>query len=364
MSVRKVTINGKHKVWMARISVHGVRRSKVCESYAEAKQAERDLAAECREQADQQQGMKAAPATMKQLLEHYVQMVQARGQDEEGRFETTAIAVERLAPTLLAMPVSKVQMSDLYDFRAARLRGGAKPATVNRDLKNLRAALRLVRPAFSYPKGLLLPEDETRVRFLTPDHETLVFGAMRSPMREIARLAEWTLMRLSEIRLLRREDVHLDQGLILLPKAKAGSRAVVLSGDAQKLLRTQLEQHTSEWVFPGPSGKPYGRHHISREFRLATRAAGLRDFHFHDLRHHGATVALNKRFSSAIVMSLGGWKSERMMRRYAAVTNDTLRAAAEAVSGNTPWQSPVKPRRRSPSPRPAGAGAIRSRFFV
>jgi hypothetical protein len=29
-----------------------------------------------------------------------------------------------------------------------------------------------------------------------------------------------------------------------------------------------------------------------------------------------------------------GWKTERMMRRYAAVTDATLRAAAEAVSGS------------------------------
>jgi hypothetical protein len=35
-------------------------------------------------------------------------------------------------------------------------------------------------------------------------------------------------------------------------------------------------------------------------------------------------------------MALGGWKTERMMRRYAAVTDQTLRAAAEAVSGNEP----------------------------
>jgi hypothetical protein len=32
-------------------------------------------------------------------------------------------------------------------------------------------------------------------------------------------------------------------------------------------------------------------------------------------------------------MQLGGWKTEKMMRRYAAVTDQTLRAAAEAVSG-------------------------------
>jgi hypothetical protein len=42
------------------------------------------------------------------------------------------------------------------------------------------------------------------------------------------------------------------------------------------------------------------------------------------------------------VMALGGWKTERMMRRYAAVTDATLRAAAEAVSGNEPWQYTAK----------------------
>jgi hypothetical protein len=33
-------------------------------------------------------------------------------------------------------------------------------------------------------------------------------------------------------------------------------------------------------------------------------------------------------------MALGGWRSERMMRRYAAVTDETLRRAAEAVARN------------------------------
>jgi hypothetical protein len=42
---------------------------------------------------------------------------------------------------------------------------------------------------------------------------------------------------------------------------------------------------------------------------------------------------------ASIVMALGGWKTERMMRRYAAVTDQTLRAAAEAVAGVEPVAS-------------------------
>ena len=156
---------------------------------------------------------------------------------------------------------------------------------------------------------------------------------MPSPFREIAKVAALTLMRQGEIRLLRREMVHLEQGVILLPRAKGGARPVILNEAARKILLGQLEAHDKAWVFPSPEGVPYSRVHVSRVFRKAARAAGLKDFHFHDLRHHGATMALNAGFTAPIVMQLGGWKTEKMMRRYAAVTDTTLLAAAEAVSG-------------------------------
>jgi integrase len=140
----------------------------------------------------------------------------------------------------------------------------------------------------------------------------------------------------------------------MLPRAKAGSRPVILSAEARKILRGQLEAHESEWIFPGPGGSPYERSYIGRVFRKAAKGAGLRDFHFHDLRHHGATMALNKGFTAPIVMALGGWKTERMMRRYAAVTDQTLRAAAEAVSGGESVGADVLPRLHGGTPRKRG----------
>ena len=47
-----------------------------------------------------------------------------------------------------------------------------------------------------------------------------------------------------------REMVHLEQGVVLLPRAKGGARAVMLSGQTQKLLHGQVERHSSESVFP------------------------------------------------------------------------------------------------------------------
>ncbi|SRR6266508_925131 len=361
MSIRRVKVNGR-KMWQARVAYRGLRKSTIRESKEDAKMAEGELRSALQAQAAQAEVAGQRPATLKALLEFYAEDMAARGKGEEsvGRVEYTALAVERLCPEMLTKPLGELRDADLFAFRNARLREGkvitetvgqerrqrkgpAKPSTINRDLRTLRAALKKARPEYHFPSGAFFKEDETRVRWLRPEEELTVLEPMPSPVREIAKLAALTLMRLTEVRQLRWDMVHVEQGVILLPEAKAGARPVVLSDAAQKILRGQHDAHPgSEWVFPGRHGRPLSREHIGRIFRKATRGAGLKDFHFHDLRHHGATMALNRGFSGPIVMALGGWKTERMMRRYAAVTDHTLRAAAEAVSGaesgNGEWQ--------------------------
>ena len=380
MAVKKIKVNGR-RVWQARVAYRGLRKSTIRETKDKARSAEAELLQELKAKVGQAEQQAEAPATMRRLFEFYVGDLEARGKsaDTIGRAVETARALERLMPDLIDRPVTKIKQADIFAFRKARLetsisavalrehaealrrdgktekgaaferkaldrqQKGTKPSTINRDMRTLRAMLKRAVPDFRFPAGAFFQDDETRVRWLRPEEELLVLESMRSPVREIAKLAALTLMRLSEIRLLRREDVHLEQGVVMLPKAKAGARPVILSADAQKVLRHVIGANPeSEWVFPGPAGRPYDRSYIGRVFRRAARQAGLRDFHFHDLRHHGATMALNRGFTAPIVMALGGWKTERMMRRYAAVTDETLRRAAEAVAGNEQWQQSAK----------------------
>lgn len=206
--------------------------------------------------------------------------------------------------------MSRLGDAELFAFRQLWLREGkivydvvagekvarcvlAKPSTIDRDLRTLRAALKKARADYR----VFLPEDETRVRWLRPEEELLILDE------------DATLMRLSEIRLLRREFVDLEQGVVLLPRAKAGARPVILRAEAQKILRGQLQAHDGEWVFPGPSGRLYDRSYVGRVFRKSARAAGLKDFHCHDLQHQGATMALNRGFTAPIVMALGEWRT-------------------------------------------------------
>lgn len=365
MAVRHIKVHGRWR-WQARVAYKGARLSRVCPRRQEAKDAEAELLLRLKAEAAEAEAEGARPATLRALCEAYVADLEARGKGPEtvGRAAATARALEAQLPALLDQPITKVKADDVFAFRQGRIRDGIKPGTVNRDLRSLRAMLRAARPEFRFPGKAFFPEDETRVRWLRPEEEVLVLqgvpetvrtgkrkggvddnGRRPVPFRDMAQLAALTLMRLSEIRLLRREQVHLEQGIVLLPRAKAGARPVVLSADARGILQRQLDGHSSDWVFPGPDGRPYSRVHVSRIFRKAARAAGLKDFRFHDLRHHGATMALNAGFTAPIVMALGGWKTERMMRRYAAVTDKTLRAAAEAVSGNGngEWQRVANP---------------------
>jgi integrase len=138
-----------------------------------------------------------------------------------------------------------------------------KPSTINRDLRTLRAALKKARPEYGFPGGAFFPTDDTRVRWLRPEEELLVLEPMPSPFREIAKLAALTLMRQGEILSLRPEYVHLEQGVVLLPRAKGGARPSAASLSATRgnrgCSRTRTASHTAASTSRACSARPPAR---------------------------------------------------------------------------------------------------------
>jgi integrase len=217
----------------------------------------------------------------------------------------------------------------------ARERAGIKPNTIVRDLRVFRAMLRKARPDLKVPAELFPAENLTRVRMLTPEQRAEVFPLLSAMCGErfalIAALAMLGIMRLTEVRTLRREMIHLPARVILLPRTKGRKprpRVVRLSDEAVTLVtRALLISPHPSWVFPNAqSGEPYSRVHISRCWRKAARACGLAGFTFHDLRHHGPTVAVNAGANSATLKAMGGWLSDASMQRYTHVLNPTVDA--------------------------------------
>lgn len=341
--VRKIKVHGQWR-WQARVSHQGQRISRICATEAEAKLAKGELLQQLHVEAEATARDGTQPATLALLCDAYVLDLEARGKgaDTIAQVKETKKRLTEFFGPRMKEPVVRLTGADLFAFRDHRVRAGKKESTINRGFRDLRAMLKKALPDFRFPKAIFFQEDETRVRWLEPLQEVDVMSRLASPFQEMARLAALTMMRLTEILTLRREHVALSQGVLQLPKTKTGPGTVTLSAEAQRILQKQLGSHSSEWVFPSPNGGPYSRHYVGRLWRKKAKAAGLSDFHFHDLRHHGATMALNAGFTAPIVMALGRWKTERMMRRYAAVTDKTLRAAAEAVSGNPPGSGNVQ----------------------
>jgi hypothetical protein len=60
------------------------------------------------------------------------------------------------------MTMGRILSADVFAFRQASLGDGKKPATVNQDLRTLRAMLKRALPEYHFPGGAFLPEDETR----------------------------------------------------------------------------------------------------------------------------------------------------------------------------------------------------------
>ena len=91
--------------------------------------------------------------------------------------------------------------------------------------------------------------------------------------------------------------------------------------------------------FAGPDGKPYARKadgggQIKTAFKAACRRAGISDFTPHGCRHTWATWHYAANRDLVALMQLGGWKSDKMVLRYAHMNVAHLAPSIAAL----PWE--------------------------
>jgi integrase len=103
--------------------------------------------------------------------------------------------------------------------------------------------------------------------------------------------------------------------------ARQDDRIVRLRGDEYALFRGVAGDRKRALLF-------------ERGWQLIRRHAGLRNCHFHDLRHHHATMAISQGATLALVGGLLGHRRAASTARYAHVQIDPLRAVAEAVAAS------------------------------
>jgi integrase len=270
------------------------------------------------------------------FLEAAVSYMEAGG---ERRF------IDRLLKRLGARPLASIDQAAI-DRLARALYPAASPATLNRQVYTpISAVLR-----HAHKRGLCeLREIERprqpkgKVRWLTPGEASALVAACSPHMRPIVTFLLYTGARVSEALRLEWRDVDLTRGHVAFHDTKNGeSRGVPLHPEAIAALANL--RHRTGAVFRKPDGQPYlpkdeGGNHIKTSFGTACRRAGIANFTPHDCRHTWATWHYAANRDLVGLQRLGGWKSERMVLRYAHVNESQLApgiANLPALSGGNP----------------------------
>ena len=182
-------------------------------------------------------------------------------------------------------------------------------------------------------------EARGRVRFLSDaERDALLAACAKSdwqPLHTLVLLAISTGARRGELIRLKWTDVDLKTARATVHETKNGDpRVLPLVGKALAALRELKLQGSgrSEWVFAQPSGFPGPYESFDGIWYTALEAAGITNFHFHDLRHTCASYLASQGASLIEIADTLGHRSLQMVRRYAHLTQSHKVAAIERMA--------------------------------
>lgn len=271
-------------------------------------------------------------------------------------------------------PLADVNPFLLAAWKKKQIAGGKSPITINRDTADLKAMLSKaveLGKIKDHPLAKLKPaktEDNSRVRYLSPEEETRLFSVLAKreeegraarlrfnawrkdrhldPLPEIQEgeyidhlqplvlLALNTGLRRGELFSLEWRDIDFFHNRLTVRAAAAKGakpRHIPLNTKARDLLKQWKKQTGGgTFVFPGKEGKRLDN--ISSSWGKLSNDAELDDFTFHDLRHDFATKTLKAGCDIVTLSKLLGHASLKMTLRYSHVTDDTMTAALDRLA--------------------------------
>ncbi|AMN42105.1 site-specific integrase [Rhodoplanes sp. Z2-YC6860] len=184
--------------------------------------------------------------------------------------------------------------------------------------------------------GINLAPDVKRERFLSLEEAQHLIASIEQDENQVAAKAIMLLLltgaRRNEITHARWDYLDWEKRTLLVPLAKSGKpRSIALNAAAIELLRSIPRLDLNPYILPSPlTGEPSPSLFFPWQ-RIRTRA-GLPDLRLHDLRHSFASFLVNKGVSLYVVQGLLGHAHTKYTQRYAHLTPDTLRDAAETVA--------------------------------
>jgi integrase len=316
----------KDGVWWTRLYLHGRERWYRCDNKTQAKALYGRLKTEQRE-GKLFEKKKSVP--FKDLAQEYVALVDTRRRrpgDDTARLQRWLSAFgEQDAVTITPRQVERV----LTDLQSE----GREPATVLRYLT-------VVKAVFNRAKRLgLLRENPAAcvqtpkpnnvlVRYLTDEQEARLLEELPARFHPIVTTAIHTGLRQGELLRLTWADLDWTVGVLTIHETKAGERRRIPMNSVvqQRLMDLKGDAMRTDRLFP------HDHRYLRRVFGKAVDRAGLAPFRFHDLRHTFASRLAMNGANDRTLMALGGWKSPRMLDRYAHLSPAHLWQAIEGLT--------------------------------
>lgn len=226
--------------------------------------------------------------------------------------------------------LSQVNLRQLEKYKRHRKSLDIKPATINRELVILHRIMTLaVEWEFiqSNPiKGMKkLKVPPRKYRKLKDWEFKKLYDCAEDHLKPILLCGCLTGMRKDEVRLLKWEDVDLEEGYIWIMKAKNNElRGIPIAESLLKVLRKLKKNNDSEYVFLKEDGEHYkSRKAWEGSFKKALAKSGIEYCTFHDIRRSFISISLvDEKEDFRTIMDLSGHKDIRMLKIYAHTDED------------------------------------------
>lgn len=251
-------------------------------------------------------------------------------------YERDQISVNHLLKYLGTKRLSEITPNLIEQYRDYRLNeGNVKHSTVNREIACLKCifnwAIKNQKATVNPMKQVrLFKEDNTRTRYLSKEEIEKLVEASTDRIKPIVIAALTTGMRRSELLNLKWYNVNREQNIILVKRTKSSkTREIPICSLLERTLKKCAEHSDGVYVFCNESRKPYKS--ITSLFQNIVKKSGIKDFHFHDLRHTAASYLVMLGIDLVTVKEILGHKTLNMTLRYSHLSPVHKREAIEIL---------------------------------
>ena len=185
--------------------------------------------------------------------------------------------------------------------------------------------------------------DNQRMRFLSPDEAMKLFKKIQEhsqQLHDISLLSFHSGLRAGEIFSLKWSNVNIDEGIINILDAKAGSRTAFMTNQIKDMFKRLGPGNPDELVFKNRHGKKIVE--VSNTFNRIVDELGFNKgitdrrerLCFHSLRHSFASQLAQSGVSLYVIQKLMGHKQLSLTERYSHLSDVNLKAAVSIFEKN------------------------------